>query len=105
MCVRHRAYGYVTSVDHTADAAVKRVAACAPQVMILDIGLPDMDGYELARRIRSMPIAEGTVFIALTGYGQSQDRQQSAAAGFAHHLVKPVDIQELLAVLGATYAA
>jgi CheY-like chemotaxis protein len=63
----------------------------------LDIGLPHMDGYEVARRIRAS--GASARIIALTGYGQLEDRQRSAAAGFAAHLVKPVDIATLVSML------
>lgn len=69
------------------------------QVFILDIGLPGMDGYELARRLRSDPATEGATIVALTGYGQAHDRILSKAAGFDHHLVKPADMMQLNAVL------
>lgn len=62
---------------------------------ILDIGLPGMDGHELARQIRALPSAQGALFIALTGYGQEQDRAASKAAGFHHHFVKPADVTAL----------
>lgn len=66
---------------------------------ILDIGLPDMTGYELATRIRSEPSAQGATFIALTGYGQPSDRESAEAAGFHHHLVKPAGLAALMSVL------
>jgi signal transduction histidine kinase len=69
------------------------------EVFILDIGLPDMTGYELARRLRRMPGHAGAVFVALTGYGQERDRELSRQAGFDHHLVKPVDIAKLAQIL------
>ena len=73
--------------------------ACARErpfdAFILDIGLPGMDGHELARRIRALPSAQGALFIALTGYGQEQDRAASKAAGFHHHFVKPADVAVL----------
>jgi len=69
--------------------------------IILDIGLPDMTGYELAERLRALPAADRAVFIALTGYGQSHDRVMAKASGFDHHLVKPVDIPHLFGVLEA----
>jgi CheY-like chemotaxis protein len=69
--------------------------------VLLDIGLPKgMDGYELTRRLRTLPELRDTLFIAVTGYGQQQDRLRSSDAGFAAHLVKPLDLgvlQDLLA--------
>lgn len=66
---------------------------------ILDIGLPDMDGTELARQLRSDPATCDMLLIAVTGYGQEQDRESSRAAGFDHHLVKPVDMSRLMTLL------
>ena len=71
------------------------------QVFILDIGLPDMDGYELARRLRADPVTRGALLIALTGYGQGHDRVLSKAAGFDHHFVKPVDTEVLTQLFAA----
>ncbi len=71
----------------------------APDVVVLDIGLPGMDGYQVARLIRDIPEFRQIILIALTGYGQEFDRQRSKAAGFDKHLVKPVqfsDIEDLL---------
>ncbi len=76
--------------------ALDTLASFTPDVAVLDIGLPVMDGYELARRIRKAPVASRTMLIALTGYGQEEDLARSRQAGFAHHLVKPVDPDELL---------
>ena len=67
-----------------------------PQFVLLDIGMPGMDGYEVARRLQSMSLTPAPVLIALTGYGQASDRKRSAEAGFSHHAVKPVDPQKLL---------
>jgi CheY-like chemotaxis protein len=70
---------------------------------VLDIGLPEMDGHELARRLRSDPATANALLIALTGYGEAHDRVRSEAAGFDHHLVKPVDMTQLRSLLrGAT---
>jgi CheY-like chemotaxis protein len=68
-------------------------------VAILDIGMPDMDGYELARALRALPRAQAMTLIALTGWGQKRDRQRLAAAGFQQHLLKPADVQALTASL------
>jgi CheY-like chemotaxis protein len=69
--------------------------------MFLDLGMPGIDGYEVARRIRGRSDAGGTSLIALTGWGQEKDRQLSRAAGFKHHLVKPVDLAAMQAVLAS----
>ena len=74
----------------------------APDVAVLDIGLPTMDGYELAARIRATPCACACRLIALTGYAQEEDRARSGAAGFDGHLVKPVDVDELVELVGRT---
>jgi CheY-like chemotaxis protein len=66
-----------------------------PEVAILDIGMPGLNGYEACRRMRARPWGKSTVFIALTGWGQDEDRRQATEAGFNYHLVKPVDPAEL----------
>ncbi|WP_317205713.1 ATP-binding protein, partial [Janthinobacterium sp.] len=84
-----------------------RALACARaerfDVCLLDIGLPDIDGYTLARRIRALHPAPAPTLIAVTGYGQRRDALASAAAGFDHHLVKPVDSERLLALLAGLH--
>ena len=73
-----------------------------PDVALLDIGLPSMDGYELARRMREEPALEGTLLVAVTGYGQMHDRARGSASGFNHHLVKPVEFSALQRLLRET---
>ena len=73
-------------------------------VFILDIGLPEMDGYELARRLRADPATGAALFIALTGYGQAHDRILSKSSGFEHHFVKPMDTDKLGQVLATVPA-
>ena len=68
-------------------------------MILLDIGLPAMDGYEVVRRLRELPQARGALIVALTGFGQQSDRQRALAAGFDEHLVKPVDLDTVTAVL------
>jgi CheY-like chemotaxis protein len=83
---------------HTASdgrEAVRLAGSLALDVVVLDIGLPGMDGFEAARRIRRLPGGAELVLIALTGWGQEDDRRRSREAGFDHHLVKPVDIDAL----------
>jgi len=70
-----------------------------PHIAILDVGLPEMDGFEVARRIRSSAKSANTWLIALTGYGQAADRSTGQSAGFDEHLVKPVDTDQLLRLL------
>ncbi len=74
-------------------------AECRPDVVLLDIGMPKLDGYEVARRIRAEPWGKGPVLIALTGWGQDEDRRRSREVGFDSHLVKPLDPETLSALL------
>ena len=79
--------------------ALRAAEARPPQVALLDIGLPGMDGYELARRLRARYGPGTAVLVALTGWGQEEDRRLSHEAGFDYHMVKPVDPQELMKLL------
>src|SRR5262249_50305150 len=79
--------------------ALGELSSYSPEIVLLDIGLPGMDGYELAQSIRKRPGTESIVLIALTGYGQDEDRRGSHEAGFDHHLVKPVDPDALLSMV------
>jgi PAS domain S-box-containing protein len=93
------AAGHVVQVEEGAASAIRASRESVFEVFILDIGLPDVDGYELARRLRVDVRTANTTIIAMTGYGQPQDRVLSSAAGFDHHFVKPADHQELLRLL------
>jgi len=94
-----RVLGADVSLVHSGRAALQAVDSFRPDVVLLDIGMPGMDGYEVARRIRANGANRGILLIALTGWGQEEDRQRSAAAGFNHHLVKPADIEQLRQLL------
>jgi len=83
-------------------SALAAAAEFRPEVVLLDIGLPGMDGYEVARRLRSGDGLRDMSLVALTGYGQEADRERARAAGFDHHLVKPASPEAILAVLGPT---
>jgi signal transduction histidine kinase len=82
-------------------AAIELAGKFAPEVVLLDIGLPEIDGYQVARTLRQMPATRNALVIAVTGYGQPEDRRASAAAGFDHHLVKPVGLQQLEELISA----
>ncbi|MFC5551344.1 hybrid sensor histidine kinase/response regulator [Massilia aerilata] len=99
LAVLLRAHGHTVRVYEDASTTLRAPEAEGTEVFILDIGLPDMTGYELARRLRRQPVHAGAVFVALTGYGQERDRELSRQAGFDHHLVKPVDIAKLAQIL------
>ena len=94
-----QASGHKVLVEHGARRALDRSKKEAPQVCLLDIGLPDLDGNELAQQLRAQPETAKAVLIAVAGYGQEKDREQTLAAGFDHHLVKPVDARELASIL------
>ena len=93
--------GHEVVVEHDPFAALERAPRFAPEVCLLDIGLPGMDGHELARRLRALPQTANALLVAVTGYGQAQDRDASQEAGFDHHLVKPVDMAALERILGS----
>ncbi len=94
-----RVLGAEVSLAHSGRAALDCINSFRPDVVLLDIGMPGMDGYEVARRIRANPNHRHISLIALTGWGQDEDRQRSTAAGFNHHLVKPADIDQLRQIL------
>jgi len=87
--------GHSTSMAHNGLAALDSAEQFRPDLILLDIGLPGMDGYEVARRLRRHPDLRRTVIAALTGYGRAEDVKLSREAGFDHHLVKPVDVRRL----------
>lgn len=93
------ASGHQVAVEHDARLALARAREDVFQACLLDIGLPEMDGNELARRLRACPGTAAAVLIAVTGYGQANDREQTKAAGFDHHLVKPIETQALASIL------
>ncbi len=95
--------GGTVSVVHSGRAALEVIEEFRPDAVLLDIGMPEMDGYEVARRIRETSLAE-VMIIALTGWGQEQDYRQSRAAGVDHHLVKPPDMKKLRELLTAAAA-
>ena len=91
--------GHEVSVAHDASEAVAIATERAPDFAFLDLGLPRVSGYELARQLRANPATQRTVLIALSGWGQQQDRERSKEAGFALHLVKPIELQGIEAAL------
>ncbi|CAN7615105.1 hybrid sensor histidine kinase/response regulator [Massilia sp. LjRoot122] len=95
-------FGCEVRVAHSAEAALDIAARFTPQVALLDIGLPDMNGYELARRLRGMPAMAQAVLIATTGWGQEKDREMAFGAGFNHHLTKPIDFEQLRRLLASS---
>jgi len=97
--------GHTVAVEYDGRGALARAHRERPQVMLLDIGLPDTDGYALARQMRAIPEVRGAVLVALTGYGQPEDLRQADDAGFDHHLVKPADLGRVTDILAQVQAA
>ena len=91
--------GHQVAIEHHALEVIERAQAAPPDVFLLDIGLPDLDGYALARQIRAVPKLAGAVLVAITGYGDEQARQEASAAGFDHHFVKPIETARLMELL------
>jgi hypothetical protein len=94
-----RASGHDVQTAHDGLKAVKAAIEYRPDIVLLDIGLPGLNGYEVAKQLRAHPDMKHVVLVALTGYGQDSDRQTSSAAGFTHHLVKPARFEELQKIL------
>jgi CheY-like chemotaxis protein len=97
-------HGHATFVAYDGLEALAAAEQLRPEVVLLDIGLPKLNGYEVCRRIRERPLGKRMVLIALTGWSQEEDRRKSREAGFDAHLVKPVDLSALLKLLGSLHA-
>lgn len=91
--------GHEVEIAYRPHDALSAAQRSAPSALFLDIGLPDMDGYELARRIRALPETSKSLIVAVTGYGQPKDRERAMRAGFDYHLVKPAALNDVLDVL------
>jgi len=92
--------GATVRVAYEGASAIEMVAKLRPEIVLLDIGMPMLDGYEVARRLRELPEGRDVLLVAMTGWGQEEDKRRTAQAGFDHHLVKPVDpvkLEKLLA--------
>jgi PAS domain S-box-containing protein len=101
MAILVEIWGHEVRTAHDGPAALALAAEYRPDVVLLDIGLPGMSGYEVAKRLQELPGLERAILVAVTGYGQQSDRERTREAGFDHHLVKPVKpthLQELLAI-------
>jgi len=94
-----RAAGHETRVAWNGLDALEAARESRPDVVLLDLGMPCMNGYETAHRFREDPVTRSVVLVAVTGWGSEEDRRRTRAAGFARHLVKPVDPDEVLALL------
>lgn len=93
--------GHLVRMAHTGPTALAAALDDRPDVMLLDIGLPELDGFEVAKRIRQEPLLHDIVLVAVTGYRQAADRQRIQEAGFDHYLVKPADFEKVRQILAA----
>jgi CheY-like chemotaxis protein len=96
-----RVWGHDVQMVHDGPAALEVAAAFVPTIVFLDIGMPGMDGYEVARRVRRVPALERAWLVAQTGFGSEQDRRRAQEAGFDRHLTKPVDPADLRMVIAS----
>jgi CheY-like chemotaxis protein len=102
MVIMLRMIGHETNTAYDGLEAVQAAATFRPEVVLLDIGLPKMNGYKVAQHIRKQPWGSGMALIALTGWGQEEDKRRAFDAGFDYHLTKPVDtvsLEKLLALI------
>ena len=91
--------GAEVRIANDGSSALKAYDEYAPELVLLDIGMPDMDGYEVARRIRAHATGHRAKLVALTGWGQAEDSRRAREAGFDQHLVKPAQVEALKALL------
>jgi CheY-like chemotaxis protein len=91
--------GHEAETAYSANTALEAVERLRPEIVLLDVGLPHTDGYEIARQLRASNTVPGMRLIALTGYGQEEDRERARAAGFDDHLLKPADMDALQRLL------
>jgi len=105
LCLILRLWGHAVREAADGDAALREAAAFRPDVVLLDIGLPGRDGYQVARELRRLPGLAAATFVAVTAYGQQRDKEQADAAGFDHHLLKPCELDLLERVLARPHAA
>ena len=94
-----RSKGYDVATARNGPAALEIATSFCPELVLLDIGLPEIDGYEVARRLRKIPALAGTFITALSGYGSEHDRERAHEAGFNYHVTKPVDVNGLRSLL------
>ena len=94
-----RQYGHEVHTAYDGAQAFAAAARVRPRIAVLDLGMPKLNGYDLARKIRGQPWGKDILLVALSGWGQQEDRRRSKEAGFNHHLVKPLDFDELAAVM------
>ena len=92
-------FGHTVKMAATGSAAIELAKSFCPDVVLLDIGLPGMNGYEICQAMQKEPALQNTVFIAQTGWGQQEHKERTKNAGFDHHLVKPVDMNALAKIL------
>lgn len=95
LAVLLRLEGQDVRVAYNGPSAVGRADEFRPQIVLLDLGMPGMDGFEVARRLRPLPGLGNALLVALTGWGQDEDRRRSRQAGFDHHLTKPASPEAL----------
>ena len=91
--------GHIVQIAHDGSTGFERAKEWRPEFVLLDLGLPGMDGFQVAALLRHDPDTRAAVIIAISGYGQEEDRNRSKQAGFDHHLVKPISSVELFKVL------
>jgi CheY-like chemotaxis protein len=91
--------GHTVEIAYDGEAALSAAERFRPDIVLLDLGMPKLDGFEVSRRIRAAPWSESMRLVAQSGWGQEEDRRRTAEAGFDHHLVKPIDPTALEALM------
>jgi len=94
-------WGHRVEVVNKAEEALQAARQCHPAVVLLDLGMPQMDGWELARRLRNEPALKETLLVAISGFGQAEDLRRSREAGCDHHLTKPVEPEKIRQILAS----